>query len=65
MRVEDLDTALLGAFLDHLEHGRANTPKTRNTRLTALCAFFRFVAYTEPAYSLQMPARPGDPGQAP
>jgi site-specific recombinase XerD len=51
--VEDLDAALLGAFLDHLEHGRANTPKTRNTRLAALRAFFRFVAYAEPACSLQ------------
>ena len=53
LRVEDLDPALLGAFLDHLEHGRANTPKTRNTRLAALRAFFRYVAYAEPACSLQ------------
>ena len=53
LRVEDLDAALLGAFLNHLEHERANTPKTRNTRLAALRAFFRFVAYTEPACSLQ------------
>jgi len=53
LRVEDLDAALLSAFLDHLEHGRANTPKTRNTRLAALRAFFRFVAYAEPACSLQ------------
>lgn len=53
LRVEDLDAALLGTFLDHLEHGRANTPKTRNTRLAALRAFFRFVAYAEPACSLQ------------
>lgn len=53
MRVEDLDTALIGAFLDHLEQGRANTPKTRNTRLAALRAFFGFVAYAEPACSLQ------------
>lgn len=51
--VEDLDTTLLGAFLEHLEHGRANTPKTRNTRLAALRSFFRFVAYAEPACSLQ------------
>jgi integrase len=51
--VEDLDTTLIGAFLDHLEHGRANSPKTRNTRLAALRAFFRFVAYVEPACSLQ------------
>jgi site-specific recombinase XerD len=53
LRVDDLDAALLGAFLDHLEHGRANAPKTRNTRLAALRAFFRFVAYAEPACSLQ------------
>jgi site-specific recombinase XerD len=52
LRVEDLDAALLGAFLDHLENGRANTPKTRNTRLATLRAFFRFVAYAEPACSL-------------
>jgi site-specific recombinase XerD len=53
LRVEDIDAAFLGAFLDHLEHARANTPKTRNTRLAALRAFFRFVAYAEPACSLQ------------
>ena len=45
--------ALLGAFLENLEHGRDNTLKTRNTRLSALRAFFRFVAYAEPACSLQ------------
>ena len=53
LRVEDLSTVLLGAFLEHLEHGRANTPKTRNTRLAALRSFFRFVAFAEPACSLQ------------
>jgi site-specific recombinase XerD len=53
LRVEDLDTALLGAFLEHLECGRTNTPRTRNTRLAAVRAFFRFVSYAEPACSLQ------------
>lgn len=53
LRVEDLDAVLLSAFLDHLEHERGNTPKTRNTRLAALRAFFRFVAYAEPGCSLQ------------
>jgi len=53
LRMEDLDAALIGAFLDHLEHGRASTPKTRNTRLAAVRSFFRFVAYAEPACSLQ------------
>lgn len=41
--VDDLDTTLIGAFLDHLEHGRANSPKTRNTRLAALRAFFQYL----------------------
>lgn len=51
--VVDLSAALIGAFLEHLEHQRASTPKTRNIRLTAVRAFFRFVAYAEPACSLQ------------
>jgi site-specific recombinase XerD len=53
LRVDDLDAAILGTFLDHLEQGRDNTPKTRNTRLAALRSFFRFVAFAEPACSLQ------------
>lgn len=53
LRVEDLSAKLLGSFLEHLEQGRANTPKTRNTRLAALRSFFRFVAFAEPACSLQ------------
>lgn len=53
LRVEGLDTTVLGDFLDNLERERANTAKTRNVRLAALRAFFRFVSYTEPACSLQ------------
>lgn len=53
LRVEDIDVALIAGFLDNLEKERANTVKTRNTRLAALRAFFRFVAYAEPACSLQ------------
>ncbi len=53
LRVEDLSATLITAFLDHLEQQRASTPKTRNIRLTAIRAFFRFVAYAEPACSLQ------------
>ena len=53
LRVEDLSAALISAFLDHLELQRASTPKTRNIRLTAVRAFFRFVAYAEPTCSLQ------------
>jgi integrase/recombinase XerD len=53
LRMQDLDAALIGAFLDYLEHDRASTPKTRNTRLAAVRSFFRFVAYAEPECSLQ------------
>ncbi len=53
LRVEDLDAVFICAFLDHLEQRRACTPQTRNIRLAAVRAFFRFVAYAEPAVSLQ------------
>jgi integrase/recombinase XerD len=53
IRMEDLDTVFLGKFLEHLEHERNNTIRTRNTRLSALHAFFRYVAFNEPALALQ------------
>jgi site-specific recombinase XerD len=53
LAVADLSVVFLGDFLDHLEHGRDNTSKTRNTRLAALRSFFRFVSFAEPACSLQ------------
>lgn len=40
LRVEDLDSTLLGAFLDHLERERANTPKTRNARLAGVWIWY-------------------------
>ncbi|MBL0159919.1 MAG: site-specific integrase [Bryobacterales bacterium] len=40
-------------FLDHLESGRTNSVRTRNHRLAALRAFFRYVALAEPAFMLQ------------
>ncbi len=53
LHLKELDVPLLGTFLDDLEQGRANSTRTRNTRLSALHAFFRYVAFTEPAYALQ------------
>ena len=50
----DLDAAFIGAFLDDLEANRSIWIKTRNLRLTAIRAFFRFVALEEPAYSGQI-----------
>lgn len=52
-RLEDFTVPLLGAFLNDLEDRRGNTIRTRNTRLSALRAFFRYVSFTAPAYSLQ------------
>ncbi|MGH3117291.1 MAG: tyrosine-type recombinase/integrase [Gaiellales bacterium] len=52
LRLEELDAAFLGTFLDYLERDRGNGPRTRNHRLSALHAFFRYVALAEPALSL-------------
>jgi len=51
--LEDLGATFLGEFLNHLEHERGNSARTRNARLAALHAFFRYVALTEPAHALQ------------
>ena len=50
MTLDDLDTTLLGDFLNHLETERGNDARTRNTRLAAIRSFFRFVALHEPRY---------------
>jgi integrase/recombinase XerD len=47
----DLDASVLGAFLDHLEKARGNSPRTRNARLAAIRSFFRFAAPREPAHA--------------
>ncbi|MBM4319080.1 MAG: integrase [Deltaproteobacteria bacterium] len=50
--VTDLDAALVSAFLDHIENTRGNGARTRNARLAAIHAFFRYVALQEPEYAL-------------
>lgn len=52
LTVADLDAVFLGQFLDHLERERDNCARSRNARLAALHAFFRYVALTEPAHVL-------------
>lgn len=49
VQLEQIDAPLLLGFLDHLEHNRGNTARTRNVRLGAIKAFFRFVEYRLPA----------------
>jgi integrase/recombinase XerD len=48
LEIADLDAALVGAFLDHLEHERGNSVRTRNARLAAVHSLFRFAALVHP-----------------
>lgn len=52
MWVEELDAPFLAQFLSHVEHARGCSARTRNVRLSALHAFFRYVALEEPQYAL-------------
>ena len=47
--VEDLDVALVRAFLDHLESNRGNGSRSRNARFSAIRTFFRYIEYRLPA----------------
>lgn len=44
LQVEDLDAGLIAAFLDHLEHQRHNSVRTRNARLAAVHSLFSYAA---------------------
>jgi site-specific recombinase XerD len=50
--IADIDATFVGDFLDHLERARGNAARSRNARLAALHAFFRYVSTTEPAHAL-------------
>lgn len=45
LEIEQLDAPNILAFLQYLETQRNNTPKTRNARLAAIKAFFRYLEY--------------------
>ena len=47
--IADLDAPLIGAFLDHLEHDRGNSPRTRNARLAAIHSLYRFTSRGTPS----------------
>lgn len=49
--IEDLQAPLIGAFLDHLEHERGNTIRTRNARLAAIRSLFRYAALRHPEHA--------------
>ncbi len=44
LRLTDIEPDLILAFLDHLEHDRRNSVRSRNLRLTALRTFLKFAA---------------------
>jgi integrase/recombinase XerD len=46
--LEDLDDALIGEFLNHLESDRHNGARTRNARLAAVHSLFRYAALRHP-----------------
>jgi site-specific recombinase XerD len=47
MNLTDITADLILAFLDHLEHERHNTVRSRNARLAALRAFLKFAAHRD------------------
>ena len=49
--IADLDAPLIAAFLDHLEHQRHNTVRTRNTRLAAIHSLFGYAALHHPEHA--------------
>ena len=49
--IDDLDAALIGAFLAHLERDRGNSARTRNARLGAIHSFYRFAALEHPEHA--------------
>ena len=48
---EDLDAPAILAFLDHLEHERRNSVRTRNARLAALRSLFAYAALRHPEHA--------------
>jgi site-specific recombinase XerD len=48
---DDLDEPVISAFLDHLQEERHNSVRTRNLRLTAIRALFRYAAFRHPEHA--------------
>lgn len=53
LRLDQFDADLIADFLTHIETARGNSTRSRNTRLAAIRAFFRYVALYDPARLLQ------------
>jgi integrase/recombinase XerD len=48
LQVADIDAELIGSFLTFVETTRGNGARSRNTRLSAIRSFFKYVAVNEP-----------------
>jgi site-specific recombinase XerD len=51
LSLSDLDAALIGGFLNHLEEQRGNGTTTRNARLAAIHSLFRYAAPKAPEHA--------------
>ncbi|HEX7599199.1 MAG TPA: site-specific integrase [Polyangia bacterium] len=51
LELADLDAVMIGAFLTHLEADRGNAVTTRNARLAAIHALFRYAALNAPEHA--------------
>ncbi|WOS67012.1 MULTISPECIES: tyrosine-type recombinase/integrase [Sinorhizobium] len=48
LQIADIDADLVGGFLSFIETTRGNGARSRNTRLSAIRSFFKYVAVNEP-----------------
>jgi integrase/recombinase XerD len=51
LELTQLDAAMIGAFLEHLETERGNSTRTRNVRLAAIHSFFQYCALRHPEHA--------------
>jgi site-specific recombinase XerD len=51
LNIDDLDAPLVAAFLDHLQHERGNSIRTRNARLAAVHSLFGYLAQQHPEHA--------------
>ena len=68
LEIGHLDIATLLEFLEHLERERGNGVRTRNARLAAIKAFFRFLEFRHPGYldlAAQVRETPAKKGEVP
>jgi integrase/recombinase XerD len=49
--IDDIDADLVAAFLDHLEHDRGNSIRSRNARLSAIHSMFHFAERRHPEHA--------------